>query len=116
MTVCAKLIATDAVVSCPEILLTTFPMRVGRSAEADISVEDRWVSREHCEIDRVDNTLVVRDLGSKHGTFVNGRPVTEVELKSGDTLNIGLSRFLVEYEEVAASADVGSDVLAVQSR
>jgi len=94
----AKLIARDELVPPREIPLPEFPMRLGRSAEADICVEDRWVSREHCEIDRVDRRLQVRDLGSKHGTFVNGRAVTTAELKPGDQLSIGLSKFDVHYE------------------
>jgi len=102
----AKLIARDALVPPREIPLPEFPTRLGRSAEADICIEDRWVSREHCEIDRVDRVLRVRDLGSKHGTFVNGRAVTASELKPGDQLSIGLSIFLVQYEGETAATEV----------
>ena len=98
----AKLIAADPDVPRREISLNDFPRRLGRGNEADVCVEDRWVSRDHCEIDRVQDTLVVRDLHSKHGTFVNGRAVVEAELKSGDVLNIGLSKFRVQYEILSA--------------
>ena len=105
MSLAAKLIATDSLVSSREIALTEFPLRLGRGPEADVQVGDRWVSREHCEIDCVDDVLMVRDLGSKHGTFVNGRSVLEAELRPGDLLNIGITRFLVEYEQASARVE-----------
>ncbi len=42
------------------------------------------------------NRLVVRDLGSVHGTYVNGSRVTEAVLSAGDQLALGLTTFLVE--------------------
>jgi pSer/pThr/pTyr-binding forkhead associated (FHA) protein len=98
----AKLIAANSDVPRREISLTNFPRRLGRGDEADVCVDDRWVSRDHCEIDLVEDTLVVRDLHSKHGTFVNGRSVVEAELKPGDVLNIGLSKFRVQYDTLSA--------------
>lgn len=107
-----KLVARDALVSLQEIPLPEFPMRLGRSAEADVCIEDRWVSREHCEIDRIDGVLRVRDLRSKHGTFVNGHAVTASDLNPGDQLSIGLSVFLVQYEGEAAAAEAPREALA----
>lgn len=104
MSLAARLIAKDPLVSCREIPLTSFPLRIGRGPETDVRVGDRWVSREHCEIDCTDGgALLVRDLGSKHGTFVNGRSVLEAELKPGDLLNIGITRFVVEYDSTPAA-------------
>ena len=111
MDICAKLIATGPVTTSREIPLECFPLRLGRALDADVCVEDRWVSRDHCEIDRVDQALVVRDLNSKHGTYVNGHPVREIALKPGDLLNIGLSKFLVQYEHEPASENVRDDAL-----
>jgi len=105
MSLAAKLIAQDLFTSSHEIALTEFPLHLGRGAEADVQVGDRWVSRDHCEIDCVDDVLLVRDLGSKHGTFVNGRSVLEAELRPGDLLNIGISRFVVQYEPTATRYD-----------
>jgi pSer/pThr/pTyr-binding forkhead associated (FHA) protein len=102
MSLAAKLIAQDLFVSFREIALTEFPLHLGRGPEADVQLGDRWVSREHCEIDCVDNVLLVRDLGSKHGTFVNGRSVLEAELRPGDLLNIGITRFVVQYDSATA--------------
>ncbi len=116
MTAFAKLIVADSDVPRREISLIDFPRRLGRGTESDVCVEDRWVSRDHCEIDLVDDILIVRDLASKHGTFVNGCPVTEAELKPGDVLNIGLSRFRVQYEFATADANHAEEALACQPR
>ena len=42
---------------------------------------------------------MVRDLNSKHGTFVNGVRVKEAPLMSGDRLTVGRSRFIVSTDE-----------------
>lgn len=94
----AKLIATDVLVPPTEISLDHLPLRLGRGADADVCVDDRWVSREHCVIDHVDQVLTVSDLGSKHGTLVNGEAVIRAELNPGDELTIGLTKFVVQYE------------------
>lgn len=73
--------------------LARFPVTIGRSDEADVSIEDRWLSRQHCEIDCRDGQLVVRDLGSRHGTFLNGLQVDESTLEVDDELRIGLTQF-----------------------
>lgn len=67
-------------------------------------LNDRWVSRLHCQIDEVGGRFVLRDLGSKHGTFVNGERVSEVPLSLGDQIDIGMSRFVVAEEDPAADA------------
>ncbi len=104
MSLAAKLITHDVFASSREIALTEFPLHLGRGPEADVQVGDRWVSRDHCEIDCVEDVLLVRDLGSKHGTFVNGRSVLEAELHPGDLLTIGITQFSVEYAPVAVRA------------
>jgi pSer/pThr/pTyr-binding forkhead associated (FHA) protein len=80
-------------------VLDRLPAILGRNPDAVVRLSDRWVSRFHCEIRRDRNgTLVVRDLSSKHGTFVNGRKVTESLLVPGDRLSVGLTSFLVERD------------------
>ena len=111
MNALAKLVAANPVESCEEILLVEFPLRLGRSPDADVCIVDRWVSRDHCEIDFIDDALFVRDLDSKHGTFVNGRPICQAVLKTGDLLTIGLSEFVVECEYETAGRPVRDDAL-----
>lgn len=78
-----------------EVCLGELPVMLGRCAEAGIQVCDRWVSRRHCEVDLVSGELVIRDLGARHGTYVNGERVTEIRLCPGDEICIGLTRLTV---------------------
>ena len=52
---------------------------IGRDAGNDIRVQDETASRHHARVQRVDRALVVIDLGSNNGTFVNGKKITEHE-------------------------------------
>ncbi len=78
------------------IPLCQFPVVIGRSEEAQFSFDDRWLSRQHCEIDCFDGQLVIRDLRSRHGTYVNDMQIDECPLNIDDQLRIGLTRFIVK--------------------
>lgn len=60
------------------------------------------MSRDHCVIEWSSNSLTVRDLHSRHGTYVNGQSVASATLKAGDELAVGLSKFVVQLEDEAA--------------
>lgn len=63
---------------------------IGRSQDCDVRAEDTGVSRRHCEILIDGGGLVVRDLGSRHGTWVDGRPVTgELRVNVGAVVHLG---------------------------
>ncbi|TDT33311.1 FHA domain-containing protein [Naumannella halotolerans] len=68
---------------------------VGRHPQADIFFDDITVSRHHAEFRRTDSGIVVADLGSLNGTYVNRALVDgEAPLKSGDEVQIGKFRML----------------------
>ncbi len=69
--------------------LSQDPVILGRSRKADIRLDQDGVSRHHAEIYRSDSANWVRDLDSTNGTFVNGHPVEECELRDGDQLRVG---------------------------
>lgn len=75
------------------------PVTIGRGEHADVSLDDRWVSRVHCLISREAGRVFVRDLESKHGTYVNEERIDQVELKAGDLLSVGLCTLAVEFQE-----------------
>ena len=81
-----------------EILLEKLPVVLGRGPDAGIRLQDRWTSQLHCEISEKDGTLFVRDLGSRHGSLINGRFAAEAPLTPGDRLTVGLTTFIVSYE------------------
>ncbi len=93
-----ELTEVDASTHQRKIVVDKFPVRIGQGPESSVRLDDHWVSRHHCEIDSVRGTLVVRDLGSMLGTFVNGLNVTTALLMPGDKLTVGITSFMVDYE------------------
>jgi pSer/pThr/pTyr-binding forkhead associated (FHA) protein len=65
---------------------------IGRSPDCDIFLDDVTVSRRHAELLREDDRLVIRDLGSLNGTFVNHRRIESAVLEDDDELQIGKYR------------------------
>src|SRR4051794_21661918 len=63
---------------------------VGRQDECQLRIKSSQVSRKHCEIFEKKGLLLVKDLGSSNGTFVNGKRIQEQRvLEPGDELTIG---------------------------
>lgn len=68
------------------------PTLLGRSVDADIAVRDASLSRWHCRFEPAGdppNVWTVVDLGSRNGTFLNGRRVHRAVLHDGDLLRAG---------------------------
>jgi hypothetical protein len=60
-------------------------LSIGRDAGNDIVINDKFVSRNHAQINILDNgQVLLRDMGSSNGTFVNGNKITEYYLMPGD--------------------------------
>jgi hypothetical protein len=72
------------------------PVVIGRMPECEIVLADPNVSRRHAELRRVDDTVVVTDLGSTNGTRVNGTAVREQTLASGDEITVGSTTMVFE--------------------
>lgn len=91
--------AGDAPVRVP---LRPLPFRIGRSPEAELVLGSPRISKLHAEIDANGRGYIVRDLGSRNGTFVNGERVSgERMLAQGDILHIAHR----ELELVPAEGD-----------
>ncbi len=87
------------------IVVRHLPAVVGRNPSADVRITDQWVSRVHCQLYDLDGTLAVRDLGSTHGTFLNGVNVAESVVMPGDTLTLGMTRLKVAYKRRASKRE-----------
>ena len=61
---------------------------VGRKEDCDLRLDHKSISKFHCVIVRMENTLLLRDLGSTNGTMVNGKRIRRATLKNNDRLNI----------------------------
>jgi ABC transport system ATP-binding/permease protein len=68
---------------------------VGRAPRADFVVDAPLVSRLHCRLTLQTDGLLVEDLESTNGTFVNGERVTKLVMRSGDALRVGRMEFSV---------------------
>ena len=88
---------------------------IGREAGNMIQLDDHEISRRHAEIRRVGEALVVGDLKSSNGTFVNDVRVERSELDSGDRIRVGrtLLVFARDGDDPAAFAAV--DILPTTS-
>ena len=72
------------------------PVTIGRSPEATLVLSDAQVSRMHARIDQVDGTLLLRDLQSRNGTFLNARLLEDAEpIAVGDEIDLGFARIAV---------------------
>jgi len=69
--------------------------QIGRHQDSDILLDDITVSRRHAEIIKTSKSLLVKDLGSLNGTYVNQSRVDEFALKHGDELQVGKFRMVL---------------------
>lgn len=75
--------------------LKTKSVCVGRGEQADAQISDEMMSRRHFEVLERNGAYVIRDLQSRNGTTLNGRPVNgEVTIGSGDTVRAGDTLFV----------------------
>jgi predicted component of type VI protein secretion system len=82
-----------------EFPVPRLPLTIGRSPECYLRVPLDSVSRQHCELaENDDEELVIRDLKSSNGTYVNRERVKERELVPGDLLSVGPVVFVVKID------------------
>jgi pSer/pThr/pTyr-binding forkhead associated (FHA) protein len=77
---------------------------VGRSSDLDMVLVEDMVSRRHARIACSDTQIIIEDLGSTNGTFVNGEKIKRTTLKEGDRVLIGTSILKVVSTEAGAAA------------
>ena len=82
---------------------------VGRSASADLTVDDERMSRKHARFIQRDGAWWLEDLGSSNGTLLNGQPcLQESRLGPGDVVSLGNTRIAVEPQPTTVPAPVES--------
>lgn len=70
---------------------------VGRQDDCELRIKSSQVSRRHCQLFEKKGMLMVKDLGSSNGVFVNGKRINEQQvLEPGDEITIGQVTFRVE--------------------
>lgn len=76
--------------------LKTDRTTVGRVSDNAFEIPEASVSSHHCEILQRDSEIVVKDLGSTNGTFINGEKIDEAVLKPGQILRVGMIEMRLE--------------------
>jgi len=79
-----------------KFLLSKKATVIGRGENVDVRINDEAVSRRHCQI-VISNksSMGIKDLASKNGTMLNGRPASAVKLSHNDVLEIGATRLRI---------------------
>ena len=72
-----------------EVKITGSRLTIGRLPENDIVLIDETISRHHAELILKHGDYILKDLGTRNGTWVNGERIKEIKLKDGDELKIG---------------------------
>lgn len=89
---------------------------IGRRSVNDLRLEGNDVSRDHAEIVSAEGHFIVRDRGSRSGTYVNGAQITEQRLAHGDKIRVGRPGgaelvFLLHDRDSSASRSSNSGIV-----
>lgn len=95
--------ATPSVLLCME----RFPYIIGRKRDCQGCLPYAFISRHHCEFWEENGQVLVKDLESYNGTYVNGRPaLTPLAVGDGDEITLGPMSFLVLMPRADAETDL----------
>jgi type II secretory pathway predicted ATPase ExeA len=89
-----------------EIRLTASRILIGRSSLCDLAIDDEFVSKQHAALIRVDNAVILIDLKSSNGTYVNSRRIQRRTLRDSDVVSLGEHRIKVVYPEGYAQTEL----------
>lgn len=89
-----------------EIKLQPGVNRIGRGEQNNFTINHPSVSTHHCEITVTDHAVVLKDLGSTNGTFVERAPITELALKPGQHVQFGAVDMMFESGTTPAPAPI----------
>lgn len=90
---------------------------LGAADDCDVQIQEPGVAQHHAEISLVDGkALRLKDLGSRQGTLLNGEPVQQAMLGSGDEIRIGSCRWLLQAPGLRPERVLTADVIAKSRR
>ena len=71
---------------------------IGRRSDCDLRIPLMSVSKRHCQLSLNKGVLMVRDLGSRNGTILNGKAIDETVVQAGDSLKVGPITFVLQID------------------
>jgi len=77
--------------------------KLGRTSDNHLQIPSQTVSTSHCEIVWMDDAVLVRDLNSTNGTFINGIRITESRLEAGQVLRVGDVELCLDTDRASIS-------------
>src|SRR5882762_4239873 len=95
--------------------LKTDKTTVGRVSDNAFEIPEASVSSHHCELTLRGNDVLVKDLGSTNGTFINGEKIEEAVLKPGQILRVGMIEMRLESGDSAPAPAAAASSAASQS-
>ncbi|HQZ68564.1 MAG TPA: FHA domain-containing protein, partial [Planctomycetaceae bacterium] len=90
--------------------LSRFPARMGRHPDCDVQVDSNMVSRFHAQLVNLNNKIMLEDLSSGNGSFLNGRQLEKhqpLPLRHNDRIKLGPIKFRFENDSDDSSIDSG---------
>src|SRR5436190_12092320 len=83
------------------------PLLVGRSKDTQTKLADPSASRVHCQVLFEGDHVVVQDRQSAAGTWVNGKRITQHQLRPGDVIRVGDTQLRFETGNLAEQSTLG---------
>ena len=93
--------------------LKNFPARMGRHPDCDVQVDSNMVSRFHAQLVQVNNKIMLEDLNSGNGSFLNGKQLDKNiphPLRNNDRIKLGPIKFRFEDEDDSTGSSIIDDL------
>ena len=71
---------------------------IGRRSDCDLYIPLMPISRRHCQLNHDKGVLKIRDLGSRNGTYLNGKRISEAVVQAGDYIKVGPLKFVFQID------------------
>ncbi|MDZ4686373.1 MAG: EAL domain-containing protein, partial [Planctomycetaceae bacterium] len=93
-----------------QVPVAKLPFSIGRDPSNDLRLDSKLVSKRHAELIATSRTVLVRDLGSTNGTFVNGRRIFEAKpIDQTDLVQFANCEFRVDRQQTGSDAHTAVD-------
>ncbi len=112
--VCSFMVLVGRGADARRVVVTDKPVRIGSARTNDLVLLDPAVSAHHCRLEPDGQKLIVRDLESTNGTFLQGVRITRAQVSAGSQLRIGRTDLRV-VASVREGANQGANSLVAVS-